>query len=69
LAYKFIRLYQFHYPIRLGLFEYGWKDHPELTIETAEDLMPGKRPTLDYVVDAILGGHAIVDENRWPPAS
>lgn len=69
LAYKFILFYQFHYYTRLGLFESEWGKPPVINIASAEELLPGRNPHLDYVVDSILQGLPIVSETRWPPMS
>jgi hypothetical protein len=69
LARKFAAFHIFHYYARLGLTENDWKKPPRILAETADDLLPGRRPALDYMLESILGGLPILDENRWPPES
>ena len=49
--------------------DYKWGQVPKLKIKTAIDLLPGKNKHLDYVVDSIMEGLPILDEERWPPES
>jgi hypothetical protein len=69
LAYKFIIFYQFHYYMKLNLFENEWGQQPKLKIKSAKELMPGYNPHLDYIIDNILAGQPIIAENRWMPES
>lgn len=69
LSWKFIRLYQFHYPIRSGLVDYVWGKEPEVLVQSAEALLPGKNEALDYVIDSILRGLPVMGAERWPPAT
>lgn len=69
LTYKFITFYQFHYYVDLGIATYDLKKPPELKIGRIEDIEPGKKPHLDYIVDSIIGGLPIVSKNRWPEES
>jgi hypothetical protein len=69
LAYKFIAFYQFHYYMKLNLFENEWGQTPKLKIKSAKELMPGYSPHLDYIIDNILAGQPIIDEDRWMPES
>ena len=69
LAYKFIIFYQFHYYMKLNLFENEWGQQPKLKIKSAKELMSGYNPHLDYIIDNILAGQPIIAENRWMPES
>jgi len=69
LARKFILLYQYHYYMRLGLFESEAGRLPTIRVSAAAELLPGHNPQLDYLVDSILAGLPIVSADRWPPES
>ena len=69
LSWKFILFYQYHYYTKINIMDYKWGQVPRLKIKTAIDLLPGKNKHLDYVVDSIMEGLPILDEERWPPES
>ena len=69
LSWKFILFYQYHYYTKINIMDYKWGQVPRLKIKTAIDLLPGKNKHLDYVVDLIMEGLPILDEERWPPES
>lgn len=77
-AMKYWYLYAFHASALTGLFETNQKDwlsikrgidvfssYPKLI--SAEDILPGKNPYIDYYCDSIINALPIVAENRWPP--
>lgn len=67
LAYKFIYFYRFHYYTKIGIMEYEFSKEPRVLIEHIDQLKPGYNPALDYIVDSIIQGESILDENRWMP--
>ena len=69
LAYKYILFNMFHYYMRLDIMDFAFGQEPVLRVNTLDDVLPGKRPCLDYAVESILEGLAIVSETRWPPQS
>lgn len=52
-AKKFFYLYEFEYPIDLGILEYA-QGQASTKVKSAKDLMPGKHRGLDFVCDKIL---------------
>ena len=69
LSWKFILFYQYHYYTKINIMDYKLGQVPRLKIKTAIDLLPGKNKHLDYVVDSIMEGLPILDEERWPSES
>lgn len=65
LARKFIKFYQFHYYSKLGLFE----ANPPKIAADAIGILRSRHGPFAHVVDSILEGIAINDENRWLPES
>ncbi|MCS5712324.1 hypothetical protein [Candidatus Berkiella aquae] len=78
LAMKYWYLYAFHASTVTGLFGTDQKDwlaikrgidvfssHPKEM--TAQDLLPGKNPYIDYFCDSVMNNLPIMGENRWPP--
>jgi hypothetical protein len=69
LVYRFILFYFYHYYIKIDIMDYTWGKLPELKINSVNDLLPGKNPPMDYILDSIMDGLPIVSEDRWPPES
>lgn len=78
LALKYWYLYAFHVSTVTGLFGTDHKDwlsikrgidvfssHPKEI--TAQDLLPGENPYIDYFCDSVMNNMPIMGENRWPP--
>ncbi len=53
LAKKFFYLYEFEYPVDLGVLEYA-QGQASTKVKSAKDLMPGKHRGVDFVCDKIL---------------
>tara|TARA_R110002110_G_scaffold415719_1_gene654200 strand:- start:36088 stop:37740 length:1653 start_codon:yes stop_codon:yes gene_type:complete len=64
-AYKFIYFYRFHYYTKIDIMSYEFSKEPKVLIENIDELRPGSNPALDYIVDKILDGKPIIDENNW----
>jgi hypothetical protein len=69
LAYKFILFNFFHYYTKIDIIDYSFGEIPKMKIHTLSDLLPGKNKYRDYILDSVMQGIPIVDENRWPPES
>jgi hypothetical protein len=69
LAYKFILFQQFHYYTKIDIMDFKWGETPRLKVKSLDDIRPGKKPHLDYIVDSVIAGLPIVSENRWPGES
>jgi len=69
LAYKFILFYQYHYYTKIDIMDCIWGEVPKLKVKSLEELLPGKNPYRDYIVDSIMAGLPVVSEGRWPPES
>lgn len=67
LARKFIAFQHFHYYIKHGLFESSWESSPVLLAKRPEDLLPGRNPALDFIIDSIIEDLPVVSSERWPP--
>jgi FkbM family methyltransferase len=68
LVEKFFYLYYFRYFSSLNLFKGGYGEPSVLMISSAQELLPGVNPVLDYVTDSILDHLPIVSETRVPPS-
>ncbi|MCK6581045.1 MAG: hypothetical protein L6Q98_23370 [Anaerolineae bacterium] len=66
LAQKFIYFQNFIYYNDLGFVENEWQQNSRLKVTSTTDIMPGKMPNLDYVIDAIMDGLPILDAERFP---
>ncbi len=69
LAYKFILFNFYHYYTKIDIIDYSFGDTPKIKIHSLSELLPGKNKYRDYILDCIIQGIPIVDENRWPPES
>jgi len=69
LAYKFILFYHYHYYTKIDIMDYAWGEIPRLKVQSLEELLPGKNPYRDYIIDSIMAGLPIISEDRWPPES
>jgi len=69
LAYKFILFYHYHYYTKIDIMDYTWGKVPKLKVQSLEELLPGKNPYRDYIIDSIMDGLPIVSEDHWPPES
>lgn len=66
LAYHYIDLEYLHNAVETGFLartDAGW----EVSVDSMDQLEPGRQPALDHVVAAILNGEPIVGPDRWPP--
>ena len=54
LAKKFFYLYEFEYPVDLGVLEYDGQGRVSTKVKSAKDLMPGKHRGLDFICGKIL---------------
>jgi hypothetical protein len=69
LAYKLILFQQFHYYTKIDIMDFKWAETPRLKVTKLDDILPGKKRHLDYVVDSVMAGLPIVAEDRWPAES
>ncbi len=69
LAYKFILFQQFHYYTKIDIMDYKWGETPRIKVKSLDDILPGKKIHLDYIVDSVMAGLPIVSEDRWPAQS
>ena len=69
LVHKFILFYRYHYSTKIDIMDYAWGKTPRLKVKSLQELLPGKNPYRDYIIDSIMAGLPIVSEDRWPPES
>jgi len=63
LANKFIKFYQFHYYSNLGIFE----GNPVMLSKDFRELIHSDEGALNYIIDRIIAGKAINDQENWLP--
>jgi len=54
LARKFFYIYEFEYPVDLGILEYDGQGQASTRVKSAKDLLPGKHEGLDFICGKIL---------------